>query len=200
MPLDPPFEADDSQPWWQFGPPLRITVHPAAPPNPQPGIRAASERVNDGHPDDWVMPDGYPDDWVMSDGYPDDWIAPAPSTAQTQAVPSAQPATTNPSISNQSRPADYAAHHIAAGADPRAEVARGILKKFGICINDAVNGVFLPANRATQVIAGETIHSTLHTKEYYDAVNEALEKATTKQEAIDILRNIGRALQAGDYP
>jgi len=107
MPLDPPFDADDSQPWWQFGPPLRITVHPAAPPNPQPGIRAASEGGNDwsaagGRPDDRVMPDGYPNDWGMSDGYPDDWIAPAPSTAQTQPVPSAQPAAINPSISNRS--------------------------------------------------------------------------------------------------
>jgi A nuclease family of the HNH/ENDO VII superfamily with conserved AHH len=98
------------------------------------------------------------------------------------------------------RPEGYAAHHITAGADPRAEIARGVLEKFGIGINDVVNGVFLPANRATQVIAGETIHAPLHTKDYYDAVNEALKKATTKQEVIDILRDIGQALQAGDYP
>jgi hypothetical protein len=98
------------------------------------------------------------------------------------------------------RPAGYAAHHIAAGNDPRAEVARSILKKFGIGINDAVNGVFLPANRATQIINGETIHSTLHTKAYYEAVNEALRDATTRQEAIGILREIARSLQAGDYP
>ena len=74
------------------------------------------------------------------------------------------------------------------------------MQKFGIGINDAVNGVFLPANQATQVIAGETIHSTLHTKEYYDAVNEALKMATTRQEVIDTLQSIGQALQAGDYP
>lgn len=60
--------------------------------------------------------------------------------------------------------------------------------------------MFLPANRATQVIAGETIHSTLHTNEYYDAVNEALDNAATKQEAIAILQEIGRKLQSGDYP
>jgi hypothetical protein len=98
------------------------------------------------------------------------------------------------------RPEGYAAHHIAAGADPRAEFARGILKKFGIGINDASNGVFLPADRATQVIAGETIHSTLHTKKYYEAVNDALAKANTRQQVIDILQSIRLALQSGDYP
>jgi hypothetical protein len=98
------------------------------------------------------------------------------------------------------RPTGYAAHHIAAGNANRAKAAREILQKFNIGINDVSNGVFLPANRATQVIAGETIHSTLHTDEYYDAVNEALESATTRQEAIAILQGIGRALQSGDYP
>jgi A nuclease family of the HNH/ENDO VII superfamily with conserved AHH len=91
-------------------------------------------------------------------------------------------------------------HHIAAGREDRAEFARIVLRKFGIGINDPENGVFLPANKATQVIAGETIHSTLHTNEYYDSVNNALEMAKTKQEAIDTLRRISRALQAGDYP
>ena len=72
--------------------------------------------------------------------------------------------------------------------------------EFGIGINDAVNGVFLPANKATQVIAGKTIHSTLHTQEYYDAVNEALSGATTRQQVIDTLRTIAKALEAGEYP
>jgi hypothetical protein len=94
----------------------------------------------------------------------------------------------------------YAAHHIAAGADPRGQFARSVLRKFGIGINDVMNGVFLPANRATQVIAGETIHSTLHTKEYYDGVNEELMDAKSRQEVIDRLRNIAVKLQFGDYP
>jgi hypothetical protein len=98
------------------------------------------------------------------------------------------------------RPKGYAAHHIAAGADEHGELAREVLKKFNIGINDVTNGVFLPANRATQVIAGETIHSTLHTKGYYDAVNAALAKAATRQQAINILQDIRMALQSGDYP
>jgi hypothetical protein len=98
------------------------------------------------------------------------------------------------------RPPGYAAHHIAAGADERGEFARGVLKKFNIGINDASNGVFLPANQATQVIAGETIHSTLHTKKYYDAVNDALSGAITRQQAITALQTIRSALQSGDFP
>jgi hypothetical protein len=80
------------------------------------------------------------------------------------------------------------------------EPARGVLRKFNIGINDVSNGVFLPANRATQVIAGETIHSTLHTKEYYDAVDDALKSATTRQQVVTILQNIRAALQSGDFP
>jgi hypothetical protein len=51
------------------------------------------------------------------------------------------------------RPKGYAAHHIAAGGAERAEAARRILQKFNIGINDVSNGVFLPADRATQVDA-----------------------------------------------
>jgi len=103
-------------------------------------------------------------------------------------------------ISGVKRPPGYAAHHIVAGDAAAAVEARSVLNRFGIGINDAVNGVFLPANRATQVIAGKTFHSTLHTDAYFEAVNEALREATTKQEVIEILRRIGKALEAGEYP
>jgi hypothetical protein len=72
MPLDPPLEDDDSQPWWQMSPPLRITVHPAAPASPPPDSRARADGVGD-----WIEPDGFPNDWIEPDGYPDDWISPA---------------------------------------------------------------------------------------------------------------------------
>jgi hypothetical protein len=65
-----------------------------------------------------------------------------------------------------------------------------VLQKFGIGINEASNGAFLPA----------TVHRPLHTKAYLNAVNEALAKATTRQEAIGILQDIGRAIQAGGFP
>jgi hypothetical protein len=59
-------------------------------------------------------------------------------------------------ISGVSRPEGYDTHHIVAGGDRRAEAARNLLKGFKIGINDASNGVFLPADKATLVINGET--------------------------------------------
>jgi hypothetical protein len=103
-------------------------------------------------------------------------------------------------ISGVKRPPDYSAHHIVAGNDADAAFARSVLSKFGIGINEAVNGVFLPANKATQVIAGKTIHASLHTDAYYRAVNDALRGLTTRQEVIDKLQNIARALEAGEFP
>jgi len=98
------------------------------------------------------------------------------------------------------RPEGYEAHHIVAGLKKLADPARRILKHFGININAAANGVFLPATEDTVNIGGEAVHRPLHTKEYIEAVNEALKKATTRQDAINILQSIGRALQSGGYP
>ena len=42
---------------------------------------------------------------------------------------------------------DNAAHHIVAGGSPKTEVARIILERFGIGINDVENGVFLPIEK-----------------------------------------------------
>jgi hypothetical protein len=59
MPLDPTFDNDDSQPPWQMGPPLRITVHPASPPNQQANNSAAFQGMeSDGYPNDWIVPAG----------------------------------------------------------------------------------------------------------------------------------------------
>jgi hypothetical protein len=99
-----------------------------------------------------------------------------------------------------SRPPGYEAHHIVAGNRDRAATARDILKKFKIGINDASNGVFLPAEKTTQPTNGEAIHGTLHKNKYYDAVNDALAQATTREEAIATLQEIGRKLQSGGYP
>jgi hypothetical protein len=77
VPLDPTFDNDDSQPWWQMGPPLRITVHPASPPNPQANNSEASQGMES---------DGYPNDWIEPDGYPDDWIVPATARSAPQII------------------------------------------------------------------------------------------------------------------
>jgi len=77
MPLDATFDNDDSQPWWQMGPPLRITVHPASPPNPQANDSAAFQGMES---------DGYPNDWIEPDGGRDDWIAPAATRPVPQGI------------------------------------------------------------------------------------------------------------------
>jgi hypothetical protein len=79
------------------------------------------------------------------------------------------------------RPSGYEAHHIVAGNSEPADEGRKILRKFGIRIKDPTNGVWL------------------HTYEYMDAVNKALRSATTKEEAIGILKSIAQALQSGGY-
>jgi A nuclease family of the HNH/ENDO VII superfamily with conserved AHH len=102
--------------------------------------------------------------------------------------------------SGVSRPQGYEAHHIVAGNHKRAAVARDVLKRFSIGINDASNGVFLPADESTQLTNGEAIHASLHTKDYFEAVEEALKEATSREDALRILRRIGQGVQSRTFP
>jgi RHS repeat-associated protein len=95
------------------------------------------------------------------------------------------------------RPPDSAAHHIVAGDSKMAAFARLKLKSFGIDINDPVNGVFLPASRTSPNLSGAAVHSTLHTRKYYQAVNDAIGQATSKQELIEILNSLRTSLLKG---
>ncbi|KAA3606475.1 MAG: hypothetical protein DWQ01_17600 [Planctomycetota bacterium] len=63
------------------------------------------------------------------------------------------------------------------------------LDKFGIDVNEAANGVFLPA---------ET-HRRLHTNGYYNSVNEWLRAAKSRDEALAALAAIREALQSGNF-
>ncbi|MBK8214972.1 MAG: AHH domain-containing protein [Myxococcales bacterium] len=69
-----------------------------------------------------------------------------------------------------------------------------LLQSFGIGINDAANGVFLPATRAAPNEAGAAVHSTVHTNAYYQTVNQMLGAATTRAEAEAALGAIRSAL------
>jgi hypothetical protein len=95
------------------------------------------------------------------------------------------------------RPPGSAAHHIVSGSAPEAAQARAVLQKFGIGIDEAVNGVFLPANRAASNPAGAAVHSTLHTNEYYQKMTRMLSAATTRAEAEAALNAIRQALLSG---
>jgi hypothetical protein len=84
-----------------------------------------------------------------------------------------------------------------AKAAQAAEPARRVLQQAGVKINEAVNGVFLPAAKE---FAGDAMnHLTLHTKAYYEAVNQALSNATTRQEVVEALQAIKDALVKGTF-
>jgi RHS repeat-associated protein len=82
----------------------------------------------------------------------------------------------------------YATHHIVAIFDRRASEARAILEKAGIGINDAVNGVFLPATKKASEILGGTAHSTIHTNEYFKVLTNRLRKSQNIQEELKLIR------------
>ena len=98
------------------------------------------------------------------------------------------------------RAGDTAAHHIVAGRAPQAAEARAVLDQFGIGINDAANGVFLPRNLASDNPTGAIVHSTLHTNAYYSSVNELLGAAGSRREALDALAYIRDQLLGGGMP
>jgi hypothetical protein len=90
------------------------------------------------------------------------------------------------------RPPGTAAHHMVAGRRnlPAVHRSRAILQKFGIGINDAENGVFLPLKT----------HYQIHTNAYYEAVEAELKLATTREEVIDVLAGIRYTLMNGGFP
>lgn len=91
----------------------------------------------------------------------------------------------------------HAAHHIAAGFSKKAAEARRILKKYGIDINAAENGVFLPIQKG---VSKACYHPKLHTNAYYKRVNDMLQKARSKDDVIAILDDIAEQLLNGTFP
>lgn len=90
-----------------------------------------------------------------------------------------------------------AAHHIIAGADKRAVELRVILQKYGIDINDAVNGVFLPTEKGASEAA---YHRSLHTNLYYENVQDLMNGVSSKEEVIEVLDDIRQQLLDGTFP
>ena len=60
---------------------------------------------------------------------------------------------------NRLRQAGESLHHMIAHGDDRADFARGILEKFKINVDDAWNGVFLPATSKSPNPKGSIVHS-----------------------------------------
>lgn len=97
------------------------------------------------------------------------------------------------------RPVGFVTHHIVAGKAAGAAKARAVLRKFGIGIDDAANGVYLPGSKAAQTAAGTsaTIHAGGHSDAYYAFVNRMLESASTREEVEAVLLTIRTMLLAG---
>ncbi len=67
-----------------------------------------------------------------------------------------------------SRPANVCAHHIVAANDPAADRSKILLSDWGIGINDADNGVFLPANKAGKAqFLKAALHTSWHSPDYH---------------------------------
>ena len=89
------------------------------------------------------------------------------------------------------------AHHI-VGDNPSTIEAEIILKRYGIDINDPMNGVFLPSD-VDSPLKG-VIHEGRHTNEYHDIVNQRLRMATSREDCLEILQSIKEDLINGDLP
>jgi hypothetical protein len=90
--------------------------------------------------------------------------------------------------SSYERMAGEQAHHIVAKYAWRAALARDILNRYGVEVDAAINGVFLPAVQ----------HAGLHTKHYYDSVNDLLRQAGSQSDVAAILAQIRQQLLSGD--
>jgi hypothetical protein len=96
------------------------------------------------------------------------------------------------------RPADSAAHHIASWDHPDAARARAILDRFDVGIDSADNGVYLPNTRESG--APGSYHPRLHNSDYYEAIDAALDRATSRVDVMDILDQIRQQLLNGTFP
>jgi A nuclease family of the HNH/ENDO VII superfamily with conserved AHH len=105
---------------------------------------------------------------------------------------------------NEKRPRKTEAHHIVALSALAAEQSRAILFKWRIAINDADNGVYLPAFKRTIVrsLPDAHKHRPLHTFAYYLAVEARLIQADNVDQAKirRALQRIKRQLIDGSFP
>ncbi|MFB6632057.1 RHS repeat-associated core domain-containing protein [Streptomyces sp. NPDC056362] len=94
----------------------------------------------------------------------------------------------------------HSPHHIVAGNSPKAAPARAQLDTFGIGVNDAENGVWLPRSSSSPNPNGLSVHSKVHTNDYYAYVNNLMSGARNGSEALDVIDHVRRQLQGGHWP
>jgi len=87
------------------------------------------------------------------------------------------------------------AHHMVAANSPFAAGARAQLSRFGIDIDDARNGIFLPTNDRVANVTGATVHP--RSSAYYTWVDSQFIDVNSRQGALDTIRGV---LSRGETP
>ena len=85
-----------------------------------------------------------------------------------------------------------AAHHIVAKNAKEARPAQKIMKKYGIDLNSAANGVFLPYKKNLTYANNATVHIGSHSNDYYKYVNQKL------REKVNSIKRARREVSAHD--
>lgn len=99
---------------------------------------------------------------------------------------------------SQPRPAAACAHHIVAHRDPEATSSRTLLYGWGIGINDADNGVFLPSQgTGLPGYPNAPRHDPHHRAAYHVAVYMQLRRGRDVESGRQRLRSIKTQLLAG---
>lgn len=87
------------------------------------------------------------------------------------------------------------AHHVIEGNAKAAEESRKILKKFGIGINDAENGVLLRSDENS--IYPGALHNTSHSTKYSEYVYSKIKNVKSRDELVIRLAEIKKSLVEG---
>jgi len=100
------------------------------------------------------------------------------------------------------RPADSAAHHIvphgAYANRPSVQAIKAKLSAYGVGVNEAANGVYLPKNKDFAKPPAAT-HSQVHTKTYFENVARRLEDLDSAPAIRAELQKIARELTEGTF-
>jgi hypothetical protein len=95
------------------------------------------------------------------------------------------------------------AHHIVAQSDKRAKASRDFLFDWGIGINDAVNGVYLPKKAGSVPgMDDATAHEIIHTSPYHLEVWSRLRDIQGESSSVARveLREMASDMVAGEFP
>jgi hypothetical protein len=102
---------------------------------------------------------------------------------------------------SQSRPVNTCAHHIVALGDPEARESRNLLYTWGIGINDADNGVFLPSKGTGLPGYPNATHHTPHHKQLYHLeVYSQLSRRDGSEDGRRGLKSLKSQLLSGELP